>query len=120
MERLGRRGLDGMKTGARTNGPASLKVGFSQMVPVNQRGLVREVSGVVCDQAARGKGHAKALMAGVLSDADASRITLLVMVEPFDDGPMGIGDLRAWYERMGFVEIQAAPCVMARMPRTIQ
>lgn len=112
-------GMDGMN-GTRTNGPASLKVSYSQMVPPNQRGLVREVSAILCDQASRGKGHATSLMAGVMADADAGRITLLVVVEPFADEPLDTPALRAWYERLGFVEIQAKPCVMARMPKVIQ
>jgi hypothetical protein len=112
--------MDGMKTGTRTNGPASLKVSFSQMVPPTQRGLVREVSAILCDQASRGKGHASDLLADVLRDADAARVTLLVVVEPFADEPMGLEALSAWYARHGFVSIQASPRVMARMPQAIQ
>lgn len=113
--------MDGvMLTGKRTNGPASLKVSYSLMVPPPMRGQVREVSAILCDQASRNKGHAKALMADVMADADRNRITLLVVVEPFEDKPLDADALRAWYERLGFVEIQSAPCVMARAPKVIQ
>ena len=109
-----------MITGKRTNGPASLKVSYSQMVPPPMRGQVREVSAILCDQASRGKGHATALLESVMREADAGRMTLLVVVEPFEDKPLDADALRSWYQRRGFVEIQAAPCVMARTPKVIQ
>ena len=118
--RPAKHGWDDMKTGARTNGPASLKVSFSQMVPVTQRGLVREVSAVLCAAEHRHDGHASALLKEVTREADASRTTLLVVVKPFDDQELSQEQLAAWYQRLGFVEIQARPCVMARSPRTIQ
>lgn len=90
------------------------------MVPPSQRGLVREVSAVLCDQAQRGKGHATSLLACVIREADDSRTTLLVVVKPFDDQQLTQEQLAEWYQRLGFVEIQARPCVMARSPRTIQ
>jgi GNAT superfamily N-acetyltransferase len=121
MGRISRRGMDGvMKTGTRSNGPASLKVSYSQMVPASSRGLVREVSSVLCEPEYRKDGHASALLKEVMREADASRVTLMVMVKPYDAGGMDGAQLSGWYHRLGFVEIQAAPCVMARSPKRVQ
>ena len=119
-DRLAGHGWDSMKTGIRSNGPASLRLSYSQMVPVSQRGLVREVSSVLCEPAHRKDGHASALLKEVMREADASRVTLMVIVKPYDAGGMDDENLSDWYHRLGFVEIQAKPRVMARSPKRVQ
>jgi ribosomal protein S18 acetylase RimI-like enzyme len=103
-----------MKPGKIKHDHASVRVSYSQAIPVHMRGQVRELSGLVVDSAQRGHGHAKALMQQVMTEADQAGVFLLVIVEPFDDAPMETDALSAWYERMGFVEIQHQPKVMVR------
>ena len=103
-----------MNPGKRTEGAASLKVSYSQAVPPNLRGKVREVSGVLVDQASRKHGAATELMRKTMLEADLNGLALLVVVAPFDDEPMSETALRHWYGRMGFNEIQKSPCVMVR------
>ena len=107
--------MDGMNGLHRHEG-ARAKVSYSQAVPVHLRGHVREVSGLVCDEASRGKGHATALMRELMQQADDLGLTLLVVVAPFSDGPMGEQQLTDWYSRMGFRILQHKPAVMARPP----
>lgn len=106
-----------MKPGTIQLGPASAHIGYSGIVPPHLRGKLREVSSLVVDQASRGKGFASALMREVIDQADQTAVALLVVVEPFDDGPLAAENLRFWYARMGFTEIQAMPCVMVRTPQ---
>lgn len=106
-----------MRLGMHAHKDARAKVSYSQAVPVHLRGHVREISGLVCDSASRGHGHAKALMADLMRQADEARLTLLVVVTPFDDGPMDEHKLTLWYSRMGFRILQHKPTVMARSPK---
>ena len=106
-----------MKPGTIQLGPASLRLGYSGLIPGHLRGKLREISSLIVDQAARGKGAASALMASVIEQADQSGVVLMVVVEPFEDGPLDESDLRDWYSRLGFIEVQVMPCVMARPPK---
>lgn len=103
-----------MKPGMRKEGPARLKVGYSQAVPTHLRGKVRELSGVLVDSASRGHGAASALLAKVITEADLNHMALLVVVEPFDDEPLDLAALSSWYSRHGFKLIQDSPRVMVR------
>lgn len=105
-----------MRTGDYTEGPARCRVGLCELVAPALRPNLREVSGLVCDAASRGKKHATALMRQVIATADDHGMTLLVVPEPFEDEPMNTNTLRDWYARLGFRVIQAQPCVMARPP----
>ena len=106
-----------MKTGTIKHGSAQAKVSYSQMVAPHLRGKLREISSLIVDQSERGHGSATELMHILTTQADESGLTLLVVVEPFDDEPIDGDRLRNWYERLGFIEIQHLPCVMARPPR---
>ena len=108
-----------MKTGIVTAGPASARVAYSQMVPVSQRGQVRELAAIRVPAESRRQGHASALLRKVCGNADAGQITLILKVEPFDGKPVDTGRLAEFYERFSFVAIQAAPLVMARMPNRV-
>lgn len=103
-----------MRPGQRTEGAASLKVGYSMAVPPNLRGKVRELSSVLVDAANRGQGAATALMRKVMAEADLNHMALLVMPEPFDSEPMDKNALALWYGRLGFKVLQAKPMVMIR------
>ena len=50
---------------------------------------------------ARGKGHARRLMARILADADAASVPLVLRAEPYDAGPSA-ETLTGWYHRLGF------------------
>ena len=106
-----------MRLGDYSEGFARCRVGICELVAPELRPKLREVSGLVCDAASRGKGHARALMRRVMATADDHGMTLLVVVEPFEDGPMDKTTLKDWYARQGFRVIQGEPCVMARAPK---
>jgi len=50
----------------------------------------------------RGKGIGRALMQKCLADADAEGVTLQLDINPY--GEMSYTELRAWYERLGFIQ----------------
>jgi N-acetylglutamate synthase-like GNAT family acetyltransferase len=108
-----------MKTGDYTVGYARCRVGISELVAPELRPKLREISGLVCDAASRGKGHATRVMSQVIAVADDHGMTLLVVPQPFEDEPMDKTTLRGWYARLGFRVIQAQPCVMARPPKVL-
>lgn len=93
-------------------GPASVRLGYSQMVPSNLRGHVRELASLHVPFKDRRQGHATALMRKVCADADHERKLLILRVEPFDDEEMTATELTDFYARFGFIELQ--PGVMAR------
>ncbi len=101
--------MDGMKTGKRQRGAASLNVGYSQAIPAHMRGKVLEVSHVHTDEVHRGKGQATQLLMDVCDEADTDDVVLMLM-------PNGEAWLVDWYEKFGFVEIQEYPLLMARPP----
>lgn len=106
-----------MRVGTYTEGEASAHVGVCTLVAESLRPKLREVSALLCDEAARGKGHATRLMDRLTAVADDHGITLLVTVAPFDDSPLDAERLAAWYARLGFKTIQQTPPVMARPPK---
>lgn len=104
-----------MKTGTYAHESASLSLSESELVSEPLRAGLREISGLRSDKP--GKGHAGALMRRVMATADDHGVTLMLLPEPFGDVPMSVDDLKAWYGRLGFKQIQAEPCVMARPPK---
>jgi N-acetylglutamate synthase-like GNAT family acetyltransferase len=106
-----------MRVGEYTEGKATAWVGMCSLVAEPLRPKLREVSSLVCDEAARGKGHATRLMERLTAIADDHKMTLLVTVEPFEDSPLDAARLAAWYARLGFKTIQQTPPVMARPPK---
>lgn len=101
--------MDGMKTGKRQRGAASLNIGYSQAIPSPMRGKVLELSDLHTDELHRKKGQAHQLMLDVCQEADESQVVLILM-------PDGEEWLIDWYEKFGFVEIQECPLLMARPP----
>lgn len=102
-----------MTPGTRTHRQASLRVVPADGLPEDMRADVREIVDV--QSGSPREGHATALMHQVCSEADFAWVTLLIMVKPFAEG-MNCEQLKKWYGKFGFVEIQAEPCLMARSP----
>lgn len=63
-------------------------------------------------KAHRGQGHARALLARILADADAERVTLFLEISPSDG--LNYRELEAWYLRHGFTPYVG---VFVRKPR---
>ena len=101
-----------MKPGTYTHGQASVRIGYTQVVPAPMRGRLREVTSLSVAREARGQGAASALMHEVCAQADAAGLALMVLVEPYDGASMDELQLSAWYARMGFKTIQAVPVMM--------
>lgn len=98
---------------------ASLMVGMCEGVPAAMRPRLREISKVFVPEQFRRQRRATALLNFVCQEADANRITLLLVVEPYGkDGPTA-EQLKDWYEQFGFVQIESQPegIVMARQVR---
>lgn len=99
--------------GNRSHGAASLKLSYSQAIPVHMRGGIREITSVYTPEADRGKGEASALLKQVCEEADRAGIVLILIPKPFDAGLDEL-QLIAWYARHGFTQIQNNPTLMAR------
>ena len=105
-----------MTPGLRKHRQASLRVAIPAL-PEDMTPVTRELIDVKSDN--QRKGHATALMHQVTLEADKQWMTLLIQVKPFADG-MTVEQLKKWYGRFGFVEIQAEPCcLMARSPQRV-
>jgi hypothetical protein len=108
--------MDGMRTGVRTLGPASLKLSYNQQVAPHLRGGLRELSHLECTEPK--KGHATKLMQEVCSEADKENIMLLLHVEPY--GEMDKAALQDWYSRLGFFILQETPTIMVRQAHGVR
>lgn len=102
-----------MKTGERKHESASVKVNYSQAVAPHLRGLLRELTHLHSGE--QGKGHARELMRSLFEEADAEKVSLMVIVQPYEDG-LTKEQLEQWYSRMGFFELQDEPLIMTRLP----
>lgn len=105
-----------MKPGPRSVGPATCEVEVCNLVASHLRDGLREVSFIEVPAEFRGQGYGRQLMDALTLEADEHGIVLFVAVDPYHDSPLDQSALRAWYERNGFVEFQAEPLLMARMP----
>ena len=68
-----------------------------------------EVSHVFTDITARKQGYATQLMQTICLDADDRKTVLTLTAKDTQ--------LKAFYERFGFMQIQTKPLIMARMPQ---
>lgn len=50
----------------------------------------------------RRQGHASAVMSEAKMMAQRMNVPLFVLPQPFGDEPLGVADLEAWYESLGF------------------
>jgi GNAT superfamily N-acetyltransferase len=95
----------GMKPGRRELGVASVMVSISDAVPEHMRARTREVSHLHVPAEYRRKHLATALMNLVCQEADANSITLLLIAQPYDEGP-DEDQLIDWYAKFGFQMLQ--------------
>lgn len=95
--------------GERTNGASSLHLGYSQAMPVSQRGRAREISALYTDESVRGEGYATRLLHEVCFEADMHGLVLVILPDT--------EQLAHWYARFGFALLQNDPLLMARPPR---
>lgn len=106
----------GMRAGERQLKSASLRVSVPDSVPEHMRAAMREISNVFVPAEDRGKRLATALMNFVCQEADANRLTLILTVQPYDEGGPNAEQLKAWYAKFGFIDLQEsdAGTIMAR------
>lgn len=64
----------------------------------------------------RRKGVATLLMRAAIAGMNKLQLPAYLDAAPFDDLPMTIAQLRAFYERFGFVAIEGHPTAMVRQP----
>ena len=105
-----------MRIGTWSHGHARCRVAPARL-PDGLGRMVLAVSHVETAAAHRGNGDATALMGDVCRAADDAGQALLIHVQPFGDIELSRQQLAAWYARLGFVEIQFDPLMMARPPR---
>lgn len=102
--------------GLRGHNGATLRLAIATGLPKHMQGKVREVVSFQSEH--EGQGHASELLKQVCEEADTSAMTLMVSVEPFGDEKLDTEQLKVWYAKHGFIEIQVTPCLMARMPHS--
>ena len=108
--------MDGiMDVGLREYKQSSLRVAIPTGLPEHMQPHMRELLSIQSGNPR--KGHATGLMYQVCQEADDACKTLIIHVEPFDEG-MTQEQLKKWYEKFGFVEIQTDPVLM--MARQVQ
>jgi len=104
-----------MQPGLRKHKQASLRVAIPTGIPAHMQPHMRELISVKSGNPH--KGQATGLMYQVCQEADDACKTLLIHVEPFDEG-MNKEQLQKWYEKFGFSVIQTEPVLM--MARQVQ
>jgi len=109
----GMNGMNGMISGERSNGPATLIVCDSFVVAPRFRDRFREIINVYVDPEHRRKGHATALLESVCREADCEQTVLMIECRPVEDNIL-LSDLMCFYEQFGFSTIQSDPLLMAR------
>lgn len=102
-----------MTPGLRTHKSATLRIAEPTGLPEDMRDGVREIVSLTSED--RGKGHAKALLWQVCAEADIQGKVLMLTVDPAPNA-LTFDQLKRFYGRFGFVEIQPEPCLMARRP----
>lgn len=97
-------------------GPASCQLAETDIVAPHLRPHVREVLEVFVPAEKRRKGHGRALMQEVVSEADRRGIGLFLEVK--STGEMTDEELEAFYSAFGFQRFQSEPAVLLmRAPR---
>lgn len=85
----------------------------ARVLPFGPMPGVLEVSSFRTEHAARKQGYGTQLMQAICRDADLERVVLVLSPKAYDSGPK---ELEQFYGRFGFIQIQRAPVLMARMP----
>ena len=99
--------------GPRSYAGATCRIAVPVALPLHLRGKVRELVGVRSTNT--GRGDASNLLLQVCDEADKGDTALFLHVDPTDEASMTRDDMAAWYNRAGFVLIQAEPTLMMRM-----
>ena len=97
------------------HGHATCELKRSVQLPVDIRDGVRELTKLHTPIEHRKNGDATQLLQQVCDEADTQGIVLLLHCEPFGEPDLAASQLEAWYEKFGFMVIQAEPKLMARM-----
>ena len=106
-----------MKPGTITNGPASLDLNYSSIVPFGQRGQVLEITNLLTLSTERGQNHATSLMQEVCLQADLHNMFLLLMPQAFGADGLTSEQLVDWYTaKFSFVHLQQSPVILIRLP----
>lgn len=104
-----------MTPGPRAHKQARLRIALPTGIPEDMRDRTREIVSLTSED--RGKGHAKALLRKVCTEADVGGIVLMLEAKPFAEG-VTQEQLERFYAGLGFERIQDEPAVlMARVPR---
>ena len=98
-----------MYVGQRSLEGASLRVAVPVSLPQRMRNRVRELVGLKSDT----PGGATALMTRTVAEADDTATPLFLHCSP-DSGD--VDRLAKFYQRFGFMPIQAMPRLLLRMP----
>lgn len=85
----------------------------ARVTPFEPMPGVLEVSSLRTEPGARKQGYGTQLMQSICRDADIERVVLVLSPKAYDSGP---NELDKFYGRFGFIQIQRAPVLMARMP----
>lgn len=105
-----------MKYGRREYMGASLIVAVARALPMHMRNRVMMITKLETPTQFRRQGYANTLLGLVAAEADIAGKTLMLKV---GDGMIGGADKQSlvqFYQRHGFVPIQAEPLLMARTP----
>lgn len=106
-----------MRRGKYKHGAASCKLAYSQALPAHMRGRILEILSLEVPPESRGKGHARGLINDICLQADANRVILLAMPQPFGELGLTLTGLVSFYKKAGFFCIQDSPkLLMARQP----
>jgi predicted GNAT family N-acyltransferase len=66
----------------------------------------------------RTQGHGSELLRQVLEDADCEHIRLVLEINPY--GGLDYDELKSWYERHGFVQLEEGPFVREPNPEHVE
>lgn len=105
-----------MRYGKREHIGASLEIGVAKGLPVHMREGIVELSDLYTAPQFRRQGYADALMASVMVEADLAGKMVILTVGEGVIGGADKGALARFYQRHGFVPVQAEPLIMARTP----
>lgn len=104
-----------LMTGKYQSGQATCFLKRSLQIAEEMRDGIRELTKLQTPVAGRRKGDASQLLGMICDEADTQGLVLMLHCEPFGDSDLASSQLEAWYEKFGFMVIQAEPKLMARM-----
>ncbi len=106
-----------MKIGERVHEEARLMLSQPDL-DVGDCNHLREITGLKTTEESRGKGYARWLMCQVCVEADDEQTVLMLCPEADEGSPVTNEQLKQFYGKFGFEEIQTTPAViMAREPK---